>query len=130
MKNSVLAAALVAGLAVCGQAQADEAAKGKVIFDQTCGNCHSAQIGVTKIGPSLWSVMGRPVASMPDFTYSQALIAKREEWGSWDAARIDAYLVNPRDVLHGVKMYFKGLPEANDREAVIAYLKTLTWPDL
>ena len=130
MKNSVLAAALVAGLAVCGRAQADEVAKGKVIFDQTCGNCHSAQIGVTKIGPSLWSVMGRPVASMPDFSYSQALIAKREEWGSWDAARIDAYLVNPRDVLHGVKMYFKGLPEANDREAVIAYLKTLTWPDL
>ena len=74
--------------------------------------------------------MGRPVASMPDFTYSQALTAKREEWGTWDAARIDAYLVNPRDVLHGVKMYFKGLPEANDREAVIAYLKTLTWPDL
>jgi len=130
MKNSVLAAALVAALSLCGPAQADEVAKGKAIFDRTCGNCHTTQIGLTKIGPSLWDIVGRPVASIPDFNYSQALIAKRKEWGTWDAARIDAYLINPREVLHGVKMYFKGLPEEKDREAVIAYLKTLTWPDL
>ncbi len=130
MKNSVLAAALVAAFAVSGQAQADDVAKGKGIFDHTCGNCHPTQIGMNKIGPSLWAVVNRPVASIPDFNYSAALISKRSEWGKWDEKRIDAYLVNPREVLHGVKMYFKGLPEEKDRQAVIAYLKTLTWPDL
>ena len=130
MKNSVLAAALVAALTVCEQAQAGDVAKGKEIFDRTCGNCHPTQIGMNKIGPSLWAVVGRPVASVPDYNYSGALLAKRQDWGTWDEKRIDAYLVNPREVLHGVKMYFRGLPEAKDREAVIAYLKTLTWPDL
>ena len=130
MKNSMLAAALVAALSMCGQAQADEVAKGKQIFDHTCANCHPTQIGLNKIGPSLWAVVGRPVASVPNFNYSGALINKRQEWGTWDEKRIDAYLVDPREVLHGVKMYFKGLPEEKDRAAVIAYLKTLTWPDI
>jgi cytochrome c len=130
MKNSMLAAALVAVFAMYGQARADEVAKGKEIFDRTCSNCHSTQIGVNKVGPSLWAVVGRPVAGIPDFSYSAALIAKRDDWKAWDEQRIDDYLVNPREVLHGVKMYFKGLPEEKDRQAVIAYLKTLTWPDL
>ena len=118
MKNSVLAAALVAALSVCGQAHAGDVAKGKAIFDHTCGNCHPTQIGMNKIGPSLWAVVGRPVASVPDFNYSGALLAKREDWQKWDETRLDAYLVNPREVLHGVKMYFRGLPDAKDREAV------------
>jgi cytochrome c len=130
MKNSMLAAALIAALSMCGQARADEVAKGKEIFDRTCGNCHPTQIGMNKIGPSLWAIVGRPVASVPDYNYSGALISKRQDWKTWDEKRIDAYLVNPREVLHGVKMYFKGLPEEKDRAAIIAYLKTLTWPDL
>ena len=38
MKNSMLAAALVAAFAMYGQARADEVAKGKEIFDRTCSN--------------------------------------------------------------------------------------------
>ena len=66
----------------------------------------------------------------PEFQLFGRSINKRQDWGTWDEKRIDAYLVDPREVLHGVKMYFKGLPEEKDRAAVIAYLKTLTWPDL
>ena len=80
MKNTMLAAALIAALSMCGQAQADEVAKGKEIFDRTCGNCHPTQIGMNKIGPSLWAVVGRPVASVPDYNYSGALLAKRQDW--------------------------------------------------
>ena len=84
MKNSMLAAALVAVFAMYGQARADDVARGKEIFDRTCSNCHSTQIGVNKIGPSLWAVIGRPVAGVPDFNYSAALIAKRDDWKTWD----------------------------------------------
>lgn len=51
MKNSVLVAALVAAFAMDGQARADEVAKGKEIFERTCSNCHSTQIGLNKVGP-------------------------------------------------------------------------------
>ena len=58
------------------------------------------------------------------------MINKRQDWGTWDEKRIDAYLVDPREVLHGVKMYFKGLSGRRTAQPFIAYLKTLTWPDL
>ena len=119
MKNSVLAAALVAALSVCEQAQAGDIAKGKAIFDRTCGNCHPTQIGMNKIGPSLWAVVGRPVASVPDFNYSGALIAKREDWQTWDEKRLEAYLVNPREVLHGSRA----------KSATVSALPPSTIPD-
>jgi cytochrome c len=29
---------------------------GRAIFQHICQNCHSAEIGINKAGPSLWSV--------------------------------------------------------------------------
>ena len=126
MRHSIVWAASVAAIiTLSGNAGADEVAAGKNIFDRTCANCHSTQIGVNKIGPSLWDIVGRPIATVPDYPYSEKLVSMRKEWSVWDKARLDSYLTNPRDVLHGVKMYFKGLPEEKDRAAMIAYLSTL-----
>ncbi len=123
--SSVLAVVMAATAALSVGARADEIAKGKAIFGHTCANCHSTKIGVNKIGPSLWDVAGRPIASIPDFSYSEKLVSVRAEWKVWDQKRLDEYLTNPRQILHGVKMYFKGLPDRKDREAVISYLATL-----
>jgi cytochrome c len=102
-----------------------DAAAGKAVFERTCTNCHATQIGVNKIGPSLWDIVGRPIASVPDFAYSDRLLGMRVEWDAWSAQNLDKYLTNPRQVLHGVKMYFKGLPDQKDRADIIAYLNTL-----
>lgn len=110
--------ALAAG--VTGARAADVAA-GKSIFDQTCHNCHSLNVGVNKIGPSLWHVVGRPSASINGFEYSAAMKDLHTEW---TPAALDAYLSNPRADVHGVKMYFRGLPKAEDRANVIAYLQS------
>ena len=126
MKAWMMAATLGVAVGLAGAARAaDDVAAGKAIFAHTCANCHSTRIGVNKIGPSLWHVVGRPVASVPDYNYSAKLRSVAKDWGTWDAARLDMYLRNPRQVLHGVKMYFKGLPDAKDRADVIAYLQTL-----
>jgi cytochrome c len=95
---------------------------GKAIFQHICQNCHSAEIGINKVGPSLWNVVGREPASVPDYTYSEAMKANKS---AWTAAALDAYLVDPRGDVHGAKMFFKGLPESRDRADVIAYLTTL-----
>jgi cytochrome c len=101
---------------------AGDVSRGKEIFQRTCINCHSTEIGVNKIGPSLHGVVGREVAIVPDFIYSDALKATRK---TWTEAELDAYLADPRGAMHGVKMFFKGLPDADQRADVIAYLKTL-----
>ncbi len=120
----MLAVAACAFSAVAARADGN-AAHGEAIFKQTCGVCHSAEIGVNKIGPSLFGVVGRKVAVLPDYVYSERLKAMQADWGAWDDTTLDSYLTNPRQVLHGVKMFFKGLPEPQDRADVIAYLKTL-----
>jgi len=120
------ALAAVAWLALAGTARAeDQVAAGHAIFEHTCAICHSTAIGVNKIGPSLWHVINRPIASVQDFPYSAKLRSMKAEWGTWTPAHLDEYLINPRQIAHGVKMYFKGLPNAQDRAAVIAYLGTL-----
>lgn len=114
-------------LAVCAStARAADAVgdpiAGKAIFQHTCQNCHSIEIGVNKVGPSLWNVVGRQPASVPDFVYSDGMKANNT---AWTTSSLDIYLANPRGDIHGAKMFFKGLPAAKDRADVIAYLQTL-----
>jgi cytochrome c len=77
---------------------------------------------VNKIGPSLWNVVGRQAAAVPDFAYSEGMKANKT---AWSTSSLDTYLADPRGDVHGVKMFFKGLAQAKDRADVIAYLQTL-----
>ena len=119
------AAALCLALGVgLSPARAADAAAGKALFDRTCTNCHSTQIGVNKVGPSLFNVVGRPVASVQGYDYSPKLREMAKRWKVWDPVHLDTYLTNPRQVLHGVRMYF-AVPDATDRANLISYLSTL-----
>ena len=55
---------------------------GEKVFKK-CAACHSVtQDGGNKIGPKLWNVMFRPVASITDYKYSKGLLDYKKEW-SW-----------------------------------------------
>jgi cytochrome c len=99
-----------------------DAVAGRAIFQRICQNCHSAEIGINKVGPSLWNVVGRQAASVPDFVYSDAM---KDNKSIWSPSTLDAYLADPRGDVHGARMFFKGLPEAKDRADIITYLQTL-----
>jgi len=65
-------------------------------------------------------------AADKDFEYSAAnkdLGAKGEKW-TYDA--IFDFIKNPKGYLPGTKMTFIGMPKAEDRAAVLAYLRTLS----
>lgn len=117
-------AALLACLIFSGTARAGDATVGKTIFDKTCANCHSTEAGVNKVGPTLFDIVDRPIASAQGYDYSRKMRAVRKQWKVWNEKHLDAYLTNPREVLHGVKMFF-AVPDAKDRADVIAYLSTL-----
>ncbi len=122
--RAAAAALAMAGVLAGGGARAADAVAGKALFDKTCTNCHSTQAGVNKVGPSLFDVVGRPIASVQGYDYSPKMRAMAKRWKVWDAAHLDTYLTNPRQVLHGVRMFF-AVPGADDRANVIAYLQTL-----
>ena len=113
---------LLAGVASNASAAEGDPAAGKVVFERTCQNCHAVEIGMNKVGPSLWNVVGRQPATVPGYAYSEAMKANT---ASWTSATLDEYLADPRGDVHGVKMFFRGLAEPKDRADVIAYLQTL-----
>ena len=114
----------LATLALCGPALAADVAAGQALFDKTCANCHSVHAGVNKVGPTLFDIVDRPIASVPGYDYSKKMRSVARDWKVWNEKRLGDYLTNPRQVLHGVKMFF-AVPEAADRADVIAYLNTL-----
>lgn len=102
-----------------------DVAKGEA-YAKRCTACHSLDKGgPNKVGPHIFGVVGRPIASVADFNYSDAMKAFSEGGTKvWDEATLDTYLADPRKVVPGTKMVFPPVKDA-DRANVIAYLKTL-----
>jgi cytochrome c len=111
---------LLAGCLPLAPALAADSDSGREIFNHTCRNCHSLEVGVNKVGPSLWHVVGRPSASVEGYAYSDAM---KSLHATWTPEALNIYLANPRGDVHGAKMFFKGLSAAPDRDNVIAYLQ-------
>jgi cytochrome c len=90
---------------------------------EVCLSCHTLKPGEPELeGPTLWNVVGRAVASLPDFEYSAALRAKG---GVWTRQRLDAWIANPQAVTPGTLMTLGGVKSAADRQVVLDYLETL-----
>jgi cytochrome c len=96
------------------------AARGKILFLR-CAACHAVSLGApAKIGPNLNGIVGKASGAVPRFNYSPAMRAARLRW---DDATLDRWLTRPASVVPGTSMVFAGLPSADDRKAVIAFLK-------
>jgi cytochrome c len=121
--RAIVLAIIGLGLCTASIARADgSAAAGQDLFKHKCGSCHSVEAGKNRVGPSLAGVVGRKSASIETYSYSAAM---RSSGLTWDPATLDTYLTNPRAKVPGTKMTFVGLPQANDRADIIAYLNTL-----
>lgn len=90
---------------------------------RVCVSCHDfTQGGADRIGPNLWGVVGRDIASRRGFSYSDAMSAQE---GAWSYQRLFDYLESPARSMPGNRMSFAGLRRPEDRAAVIRYLTTL-----
>jgi cytochrome c len=121
MKNKTGALALLA-LTALAAAPALAADDGDQFFRRYCVVCHSTEAGQNKVGPSLAGVFGRASGTEDSFTYSQAMQGAHV---TWDEKTLDQYLADPKSVVPGTKMLFPGVKNADERHAIIDYLKTL-----
>ena len=122
--NSLLALAITVVVTLPQPSMAaGDPKKGKDVFAEECGDCHSATPGRNKKGPGLSGVMGRQAGSVTDFSgYSEAM---KQSGITWSAEKVDAYIAQPRKIVPGGKMKYDGLDDAMARADVIAYLSTL-----
>ena len=99
---------------------------GEAIFKK-CQACHDGtKGGPNKVGPNLYGVVDRPIASHAGFSYSSGI--KDFSKGSsekWTYDHLYHFLMAPKKFIPGTAMGFAGLPKETDRAEVIAYLRTL-----
>jgi cytochrome c len=93
---------------------------GAEIYSSVCKECHGVSLA-----PTLRGVVGRPIASVKSFDYSDALEVKKAM--AWTEANLDAFLSSPDDFAPGTQMN-KKVADPQSRADVIAYLATLPPP--
>ncbi|MBI4183571.1 MAG: cytochrome c family protein [Proteobacteria bacterium] len=108
---------LAALLATASEEDGKQAAK-------KCVACHSFDKGgPSKVGPNLFGVVGANKAHISGFNYSSALSGKG---GTWTYDELSAFLAGPREFAPGTRMSFAGLKKAEERAAIIKYLRSLS----
>ena len=94
--------------------------RGEQIYHR-CQGCHS--IDANRVGPRHAGLFGRHAGSLDDYNYSDAM---RVSGVVWDESTLDQFLTAPRKFIPGTKMPFAGIPDAQERADLIAYLKKAT----
>src|SRR5688572_22729245 len=72
-----------------------------------CAACHTFGEGeANKVGPNLWQVVNRPIASLEGFEYSPALHEFAAEAESWTFDHLNEFVHAPKEVVPGTLMNF------------------------
>ncbi|MFN3844577.1 MAG: c-type cytochrome [Paracoccaceae bacterium] len=98
--------------------------RGSVLFDRNCKSCHQIGDGATnRIGPVLSNVFGRRAGTVPRFAYSKSIARMGHDGLTWTLQTLDAYLENPKALVSGTRMNYRGMPDPTDRADLMAYLR-------
>lgn len=101
-------------------AEADMA-KGESAFKK-CTACHTIEEGgATKVGPNLFGILDRDIASVDGFNYSGGLSSLE---GNWTYDQLAAFLRKPKDLVSDTKMVFPGFKKDSDLAGIILYLRS------
>lgn len=121
-----LAAALSFGApgSVHAAEEIGDAERGARLYKSQCSNCHQIGTGATnRIGPQLNAIFGRSAGAVEGFRYSKDMVRMGAGGLEWHAETLDPYLQNPRALISGTRMSYRGMKDAQDRADVIAYLR-------
>lgn len=101
---------------------AAESEHGRALFEQ-CAACHTLDEQKNEPGPNLKNLFGRKAAAVEEFMYSPPM---RRAGFVWTPEKLDAFLADPQAAVPGNRMPFAGMPDAQDRKDLIAFLQDAT----
>lgn len=95
--------------------------QGEKVAAKRCRSCHKFEKGANAVGPYLYGVVGRDIASAEGFSYSDALLSQE---GNWTFEKLNHFITNPKAFAPGTKMSFKGLKKPEERAELLVYLNS------
>lgn len=99
-------------------------AHGAEVFQAECARCHILGEGArNRIGPQLNDIFDRGAGALDDFAYSRSMRRMHSDGLLWTLQTLDAYLENPRALVSGTRMAYRGLGDETDRHDVLAFLR-------
>jgi len=111
------AGALVLCIAWPAADAAPDVARGEQIYAR-CQACHA--LAYDRVGPRHCGLFGRVAGSVAQFGYSPAMRNSRIVWND---KSLDVFLAHPLKTVPGTTMTYAGIPDANERADLIAFLK-------
>ena len=113
---------LFVALAMPPTSGAEDAARGRALFEP-CRTCHTLDPQAAAMpGPNLADLIGRQVAVAPAFDYSPVLRQARTTGRRWNRAMLDAFLADPEVMFPGMWMTGRRMPRAAERQALIEFI--------
>jgi cytochrome c len=110
----------VALVTAAGAARAGgDAARGEKLYED-CAACHSIERGVNGVGPTLYDIFGRKAGELDDYRYSPAL---KRSGIIWTEGTLDTFIADSQATVPANRMPYAGMPNAADRDDLIAYLQ-------
>ena len=101
-----------------------DAYAGEAVFKK-CASCHTADKGgANKVGPNLWGLVNRPIASHEGFSYSAGMKTFAEGGKVvWDYDHLSYFIEAPKKHVPGTAMGFAGVKKPDERANLIAWLR-------
>jgi len=94
---------------------------GKEVFKK-CLACHSSDTSKNTFGPSLIGVVNRKAASLPRFSYSDAL---KKSGLIWTEANLRRWIAGNDILIPGTRMRHVQITDIAEQDYLLAYLKSL-----
>ena len=95
---------------------------GKLLVTQRCANCHAVAIGQDRYAAPLHDLFGRKSGSLKGYTYSSNI---KNLNIAWSVSTLNDWLTQTTFNTPDIRMRHVGIPKHDQREAILAFLKTL-----
>lgn len=102
---------------------AADASAGEAVFKK-CASCHTVEKGgANKVGPNLWGLVERPIATHEGFAYSAGMKTFAEANKTWTYDHLSFFIEAPKKHVPGTAMGFAGVKKPEERANLIAWLR-------
>lgn len=119
-----LALAAAGSCPAAAEAVIGDATRGGDLFKKQCYACH--RIGPeaeNRVGPHLTGLFGRRAGTVEGFTYSKSMSRMGNDGLTWTFETLDAYIENPKALISGTRMNYRGMKDGQSRADLMAYLR-------